>query len=88
MSTEDSHIDAATEAAIIDICDRLCLNNDLYNQYLNDATSVIERFITDARIRTTIQPEISKRLDAARLKSHWQNSIACACRDVAYVIPD
>lgn len=84
MNNQDSQIEAETVA----LCDRLCLNNEIYQSYVADPRSIVGKYVTDRSIHAAVQAEVTKRLDNARLQSHWVNSIACACRDVAYQIPD
>jgi len=71
-----------------EICDRLCLNYGLYQQYLSDPESVIKPYVEDDVRRVKVSEMVQNSLDMGDLSSHWQNQIACACRDVAYQIPD
>lgn len=88
MSTASSNSNAEVEAAVVSLCDRLCLNNDLYQAFLADPSSIVAKYVSQARIQKAVRLKVGERLNKARLESHWENSIACACRDVAYQLPE
>ena len=87
MSNTSSTDKAEIEASVVSLCDRLCLNNDLYQAFLADPSAIVAKYVSQDRLQKAVLISVTERLDKARLGSHWNNSIACACRDVAYVLP-
>lgn len=73
---------------VLELCDRLCLNHDLYVEFNEHPERVIERYKDPDTETSVILFALRKSLNVQSLKSHWENAIACACRDVAIVIPD
>lgn len=83
MNTNNS-----VEALAIAICDRICLNNDLYVEFVKDPPSLVNRYVLIASEQAAVLERVNNMLDKARLKAHWDHAVACACRDIAVVIPD
>lgn len=80
--------DNSTEHLASSICDRICLNYEFYEEYLRDPEAALGRYVPVATERVAVSKLIDRKIDKARLETHWRNSIACACRDIAYEIPD
>lgn len=70
------------------ICDRLCLNYELFVEYQQNPLLVIKRFVVVSSEQSPVLALIKSRMDKVKLESHWKNKIACACRDEYYQIPN
>jgi hypothetical protein len=69
------------------LCDRLCLNHDLFEEFERDPDGFVAKHV-GSHERADVAQVIRRKLSRTKLDNHWQNAIACACRDVAYQIPD
>lgn len=78
----------SVDALAIAICDRICLNNDLYQEFVRDPLAVVNRYVLIVSEQAAVLKRVTQLLDNSRLKAHWEHAVVCACRDVAIVIPD
>lgn len=77
----------SVESLTLAICDRLCLNYDLYLEYQANPALVINKFVVVSEEQSLVLALVQSRMDKVKLESHWKNQIACACRDEYYQIP-
>jgi hypothetical protein len=75
------------ESLSLAICDRLCLNYDLYLEYKENPSLVINKFVVISAEQAPVLTRVQEKMDKVKLESHWKNRVACACRDVYYQIP-
>lgn len=78
----------SVEALALAICDRICLNHELYLEYVKDPSILINRYVLIASEQVAVLERVKQKIDNVRLKAHWDHAVACHCRDIAIVIPD
>lgn len=76
------------ESKALIICDKLCLNYDLYKEFIKEPLTLINRYVNKEEEKPIILNLVNEKINKAKLNSKWKNAIACACRDIAYQIPD
>ncbi|MEK1955143.1 MULTISPECIES: hypothetical protein [Pseudomonas] len=81
--TSNSSVDTMALA----ICDRLCLNHDLYLEFKENPMLVINKFVLIAAEQSLVLKQVQKKMDKVKLEAHWKNQVSCACRDVYYQLP-